>query len=134
MPHQAFLLVYTMLTSTRQTGRLPVTGIALAKQGEVSHLPSSIPAARMLAHWAPVVLRALYEHDVRRQYCPSSLWLEPFNATEAVQEGHFCAGAVARALSQGHSQLNAPLYVPTFHLFNDSWQTIECRLMICWCA
>ena len=62
----------------------------------------------MLAQWTPVVLRALYERNVRRQYCPSSLWLEPFHATEAVQEEHFSAVAVARALSQGDTQLNAP--------------------------
>ena len=66
---------------------------------------SIIPPTKMLAEWAPILLRGLYERNVRRQYCPTSLWLEPFLATEATQEGHFSAEAVVRALNQGHTTL-----------------------------
>ena len=36
---------------------------------------------RMLAAWAPRLLRALYERDVRVPFCPRALWLAPFQAT-----------------------------------------------------
>ena len=37
-------------------------------------------AGRMLRKWAPVALRALYERDLRRRFCPPALWLAPFEA------------------------------------------------------
>lgn len=37
-------------------------------------------AGRMLRKWAPVGLRALYERDLRRCFCPPALWLAPFEA------------------------------------------------------
>jgi hypothetical protein len=39
-----------------------------------------------LSQWAPVLLRALYERDVRRRYCPAALWLAPYRAMEAGPE------------------------------------------------
>lgn len=32
----------------------------------------------LLAEWAPVLLRQLYERDVRRRYCQEALWLAPY--------------------------------------------------------
>eukprot|EP00198_Chlamydomonas_reinhardtii_P008168 XP_001697505.1 ubiquitin-protein ligase [Chlamydomonas reinhardtii] len=36
------------------------------------------PAYALLVEWAPRLLRALYERDVRRPYCQSLLWLAPY--------------------------------------------------------
>mmetsp|Transcript_17431 Transcript_17431/g.48587 ORF Transcript_17431/g.48587 Transcript_17431/m.48587 type:complete len:870 (+) Transcript_17431:468-3077(+) len=35
-------------------------------------------ADSMLVEWAPIVLRSLYERDLRRPFCPASLWLAPY--------------------------------------------------------
>ncbi|KAL0028291.1 hypothetical protein WJX79_007793 [Trebouxia sp. C0005] len=84
----------------------PTVPGVLAKESKAAGAALSIiPPTKMLAEWAPILLRGLYERNVRRQYCPSSLWLEPFLATEATQEGHFSAGAVVRALNQGPTTL-----------------------------
>jgi len=62
---------------------------------------------RMLSEWAPKLLRELYERDVRRPYCPTALWLEPFTAAETAAtqkaEERFNAAAVMRALLQASS-------------------------------
>lgn len=36
---------------------------------------------RLLAEWAPLLLRALSEREVRHSYCPASLWLAPYHAS-----------------------------------------------------
>ena len=61
----------------------------------------------MLATWAPVLLRAMYERNVRLAYCPTSLWLEPYHATTSPssqgQQGADSAGAIVRSLLQAQS-------------------------------
>ena len=84
-------------------------GVSAASSKAADNAPSMVHATKMLSKWAPILLRAMYERNVRRQYCPSSLWLEPFHATEAVQEGQFSAGAVVRALNQGQNTLSNSL-------------------------
>ncbi|GIL94061.1 hypothetical protein Vretimale_394 [Volvox reticuliferus] len=45
----------------------------------------------LLVEWAPRLLRALYERDVRRPYCQSLLWLAPYRemfGSEDEQPGH----------------------------------------------
>ena len=56
--------------------------------------------------WAPAALRALYERDLRRCFCPPAMWLAPFEAEQATgaasaasAEERFSAAAVVRALS-----------------------------------
>ncbi|KAK9815844.1 hypothetical protein WJX72_010650 [[Myrmecia] bisecta] len=69
-------------------------------------LTKGSPSDELLPEWAPSLLRALYERDVRRRYCPPALWLAPYAATEAPpdgEEGKFLAAAVVRALLQGAS-------------------------------
>ncbi len=34
----------------------------------------------LLQVWGPALLRQLYERDGRRTFCPSALWLAPFNS------------------------------------------------------
>ena len=61
----------------------------------------------MLAKWAPLLLRALYEREVRRSFCPRALWLAPYGATFGPEAGGppggeaFSAAAVVRALTAG---------------------------------
>ncbi len=45
---------------------------------------------------AQVLLRALYERDVRRAFSPSNLWLAPYQALP--NEADFTAKAVVNAL------------------------------------
>lgn len=75
-------------------------------------------ARRLLAEWAPKLLRELYERDVRRPFCPPALWLEPFHAAEAAAqqsaEERFSAAAVMRALlhASSGSAPGSPRYSP----------------------
>eukprot|EP00884_Botryococcus_braunii_P011773 jgi/Botrbrau1/20597/Bobra.113_1s0023.1 len=59
-------------------------------------------ARAALARWAAVLLRALYERDVRRSYCPPALWLAPFQATDSAskeeREASLTAAVVLRGL------------------------------------
>lgn len=70
------------------------------------------PHFAMLSEWAPRLLRALYDRDVRRPYCQPLLWLAPyvemFGSEDAVpRECLPCwvvvasDGAVCEALSCG---------------------------------
>ncbi|PRW44359.1 E3 ubiquitin- ligase UPL7 [Chlorella sorokiniana] len=62
---------------------------------------------RMLQQAAPLLHRALYERDARRQFCPPALWLEPYyhlvggalgGPQQAQQAQHVSGAAVVRAL------------------------------------
>ncbi|KAI7846263.1 hypothetical protein COHA_000243 [Chlorella ohadii] len=63
---------------------------------------------RMLQQAAPLLHRALYERDARRQFCPPALWLEPYHhligstpsaaAQQAQQAQQVSGAAVVRAL------------------------------------
>ena len=59
-------------------------------------------AGQMLERWAPAVLRALYERDARRSFCPPAMWLAPFNSSTngPSNEARFSAAAVTRAILQ----------------------------------
>ncbi|KAK9832830.1 hypothetical protein WJX81_005036 [Elliptochloris bilobata] len=66
----------------------------------------SAESGRMLRRWAPAALRALYERDLRRRFCPPAMWLAPFEAEQAASaasaasaEERFSAAAVVRTLS-----------------------------------
>lgn len=77
----------------------------------------------MLHKWAPVLLRAMYERNVRRAYCPAPLWLEPYHATESTtpgQQGAFSAAAVVRALLQAQSSSAISMYAPLSHCMHCS--------------
>ncbi|KAL3160392.1 hypothetical protein ABBQ32_010717 [Trebouxia sp. C0010 RCD-2024] len=89
------------------------SGTARSSQSKLAQTRSS----RMLYKWAPVLLRAMYERNVRRAYCPASLWLEPYYATSTTpgQQGAFSAAAVVRALQLPQSSSAISLYVPLSH-------------------
>lgn len=73
------------------------------KSAPTSQLQSLPQPLQLLCEWAPVLLRGLYERDARCAYCPASLWLEPYKATQ--MEADFSAAAVVRALAQGQSSM-----------------------------
>eukprot|EP00891_Asterochloris_glomerata_P009406 jgi/Astpho2/9406/e_gw1.00145.21.1_t len=60
-------------------------GIATALNTLVfrTHCPATpgVRPSALLAKWAPLLLRALYEREVRRSFCPRALWLAPYGAT-----------------------------------------------------
>eukprot|EP00887_Chlorella_sp_A99_P004884 scaffold4.g4884.t1 len=60
----------------------PAAGGAARSRGAAAG-PGVQPASAMLARAAPLLHRALYERDTRRPYCPSTLWLEPYQALAA---------------------------------------------------
>ncbi|KAH7617236.1 putative E3 ubiquitin-protein ligase UPL7 [Nannochloris sp. 'desiccata'] len=57
--------------------------------------------SKKLLHHAPRLLRALFDRDTRRQFCPPALWLGPYS--ELVRTGgvDVSGAAVLRALLQG---------------------------------
>ncbi|EFJ40292.1 hypothetical protein VOLCADRAFT_99935 [Volvox carteri f. nagariensis] len=57
--------------------KLPSDG-ARAAPGPGPALGPGDPDFALLLEWAPRLLRALYERDVRRPYCQSLLWLAPY--------------------------------------------------------
>lgn len=76
--------------------------------------PTLQVARALLSEQAPLVLRALYDRDVRRAYCKPALWLAPYNAM--MQSGGLhssgsadmqAAGATAGAAGQGSPQQRA---------------------------
>lgn len=97
--HQLFL--------NKQHVMLHATNVCGAAAGGQSKVTPAASSSRTLATWAPVLLRAMYERNVRRPYCPSTLWLEPYHATcssgNQAWQDTLSAEAIVRALLQAQS-------------------------------